>query len=131
MLNLIIPANLRRTHANCAETTFARQLSRLLVRRRFLNRYTTKHLRMECRIVGAILLSAAGLVIAVGIVGAQIANGIVRAGFYAASGGIVPTGPEDAYPYWFVVVSALVLAATGGVFLVGRDQPRRPHESET
>lgn len=79
---------------------------------------------MNRRIVGAILLSAAGLILTVGAVGAQIANGIVRAGFEAAAkGGVVPAGPGDVYPHWLVVVSAVVLAATGGVFLGGRDQP--------
>ena len=77
---------------------------------------------MNRKIVGAILLSAAGLVMAAGTVGAQIANAIVRAGFHAgAIGGVVPAGPGDAYPHWLVVMSALVLAATGGVFLRGRD----------
>jgi hypothetical protein len=79
---------------------------------------------MNNKIIGAILLSAAGLVAAIGTVGAQIANAIVLGGFYAGPmTGEVPPGPLQASPPWIVGAAILVLAGLGLYFLFRSDKP--------
>src|SRR5689334_21841968 len=59
---------------------------------------------MNRKIVGVILLIAAGVVLAICTVGAQVAYAIVRGGFYAGRmTGLVPPGPEAAFPHWLVI----------------------------
>lgn len=74
---------------------------------------------MNRKFVGAILLSSAGVVLTIGTVGAQIAYAIALAGFHARQilGGSIPPGPQDAYPHWLVIITALTLGATGISFL--------------
>jgi hypothetical protein len=63
------------------------------------------------KLISAILLSAAGLVAAIGAAGAQIAYAIVLGGFYAGNmTGEVPTGPQGAGLHWLVIVATIVLA---------------------
>jgi hypothetical protein len=69
---------------------------------------------MNNKIVGAILLSAAGVVAAIGAVGAQIASAIVLGQFYLSKvSGDVPPGPEHAMLHWSVIVATLALATAG------------------
>ena len=69
---------------------------------------------MNNKIAGAILLSASGLVTAIGAVGSQIAFAIVRGQFYVSKlSGEVPPGPENATLHWAVIIAVGVLAATG------------------
>jgi hypothetical protein len=80
---------------------------------------------MNDRIAGSILLSASGLVVVLGIAGAQIAQAIVLAGFYAGNlAGAQPLTPQQASPHWIVVPSALVLAAVVLSFLLRREAPK-------
>ena len=73
---------------------------------------------MSNKIVGAILLSAAGVVTAIGAVGAQIAAAIVRGQFYVSKiSGEVPPGPEHATLHWSVVIAILALAVAGLFYL--------------
>ena len=76
------------------------------------------HTHMNNKIAGAILLSASGLVAAVGAVGSQIAFAIVRGQFYVSKiSGEVPPGPEGASLHWSVILAVIVLAAVGIVLL--------------
>ena len=69
---------------------------------------------MKTKIAGVILLGFSGLIATIGIVGSQIAYGIVKAGFYAGNmTGQVPPGPESAVPHWIVIVSVSVLTILG------------------
>ena len=73
---------------------------------------------MNNKLLSAILLSSAGLVAAIGAVGAQIAYAIVLGGFYAGNiTGAVPSGPQGASPHWLVIVATIVLAVLGLYFL--------------
>jgi hypothetical protein len=73
---------------------------------------------MNNRLTGALFLSAAGMIAALGTAGAQIAYAIVLGGFYAGHAtGAVPPGPQTTSPHWIVVVSIVVLAAFGLYFL--------------
>lgn len=75
---------------------------------------------MNRKIVGAILLSAAGLVLTFGVVGAQVANAVVRAGFHAGKLDVVmPAGPEAAHPHGLVLAATLVLGGIALYFLFG------------
>jgi hypothetical protein len=75
------------------------------------------------KIVGAILLAVAGLVVAIGAVGSQIADAIVLGQFFGAKiGGTAPTGPENAGLHIGVIVAALVLALTGLIFLLRKSR---------
>jgi hypothetical protein len=78
---------------------------------------------MNNKLIGALLLSAAGLVAAIGAAGAQIAYAIVLGGFYAgAMTGVTPPGPEGAHLHWLVITAVIVLAISGLYFLF---QPQR------
>ena len=73
---------------------------------------------MNRKIVGAILLSSAGIVLAVGTVGAQVAFAIVLGLFEAGGhGGSVPPSPIDAYPHGLIDIVTLVLGVVGLYFL--------------
>ena len=73
---------------------------------------------MNNKLLSAILFSGAGLVAAIGAVGAQIAYAIVLGGFYAGNmTGAVPIGPQGASPHWLVIVATIVLAVLGLYFL--------------
>ena len=73
---------------------------------------------MNNKLISVILLSTAGLVAAIGAVGAQIAYAIVLGGFYAGNmSGAVPTGPQGASLHWLVIVATIVLAVLGLYFL--------------
>jgi hypothetical protein len=70
------------------------------------------------KLISAILLSAAGLVAAIGAVGAQIAYAIVLSGFYAGNmTGAVPPSPQGASIHWLVITAVIVLAVSGLYFL--------------
>ena len=72
---------------------------------------------MNDKLNGAFLLSAAGLVVAIGAAGAQIAYAIVLGEFYAESRtGPIPPGPAGASPHRLVITAAIVLAAFGLYF---------------
>jgi hypothetical protein len=76
---------------------------------------------MNRNIVGAIFLCTAGVVLTIGTVGAQVAYAVVQAGFFAGKmNGLVPPGPQAAYPHWLVIVTALVLGTLGIRFLRGQ-----------
>lgn len=76
---------------------------------------------MNRKIPGAILLSSAGIVLALGTAGAQIANALVLAGFLSGrQSGLTPPGPQSVYPHWLVIVTALALGAAGIRFLYGQ-----------
>ena len=73
---------------------------------------------MNNKLTGALLLSAAGLVTAIGAAGAQIAYAIVLYGFYAGNiTGEVPPGPGDTSLHWLVITTVIVLAVFGLYFL--------------
>jgi len=75
---------------------------------------------MNNKAVGAILLSASGLVAAVGAVGSQIASAIVEGLFYTAKmGGSGIPHLKDASPHWTVTVMVVLLAGLG-IFFVFR-----------
>jgi len=83
--------------------------------------FNSLHIIMNNKSIGAILLSAAGVVTAIASVGAQIANAIVLGLFKAGGhGGIVPAGPDEASLHWSVIVAILTLTAAGSVFLFRR-----------
>jgi hypothetical protein len=74
---------------------------------------------MNTEIAGAILLSASGLVAAVGAVGSQIAHAIVRGQFHVANiSGEIPPGPDQASLHWAVILAVVVLAASGIALLM-------------
>jgi|WetSurMetagenome_2_1015567.scaffolds.fasta_scaffold1348840_1 hypothetical protein len=74
---------------------------------------------MNKKLLGVILLSVSGLVIAIGTVGAQIAQAVILAGFYAGNHtGEVPLGPGSGSIHWIIFVSAAALALGGVYFLV-------------
>jgi hypothetical protein len=78
---------------------------------------------MDNKFTGALLLSAAGLVAAIGAAGAQIAYALVLNGFYAGNmTGITPPGPAGAHLHWLVIAAVVVLAASGLYFLF---QPKK------
>ena len=78
---------------------------------------------MNHKIVGAILLSVAGFVAAVGTAGAQLANALVLAAFdLSKMGGNVPASPSEASPHWLVFVLAALLTASGLFFLFGKSK---------
>jgi hypothetical protein len=67
---------------------------------------------------GAILLSAAGVTVAIGLIGARIANALVLAGFYAGSmTGVNPPGPNEASMPWQVLAFVIILGVLGLYFL--------------
>ncbi len=73
---------------------------------------------MDNKRTGALLLSAAGLITAIGAAGAQIAYAIVLGGFYAGSmTGLNPPGPEGAQLHWSVITAIVVLGVSGIYFL--------------
>ena len=73
---------------------------------------------MKNKTIGALLLSAAGLVAAIGAAGTQISSAIVLGGFYAGTmTGGNPPGPERARLHWLVIAVVIVLAVSGLVFL--------------
>jgi hypothetical protein len=73
---------------------------------------------MNNKIAGSILLSTSGLIATIGIIGSQISQALVKAGFYAGSNtGAVPPGPENASLHWVVIVSIIALAVLGAYFL--------------
>lgn len=73
---------------------------------------------MGNKFTGALLLSVASLVAAIGAVGAQIASAIVLGGFYAGNmTGEVPPGPSSANPHWSVITAVIVLVVSGLFFL--------------
>ncbi len=83
---------------------------------------------MNNKIVGAILLVGAGLVAAVGTVGAQIAFGLVRGGVEAGmavghTGGTLPPSVADASPHWLVFVLVSLLTLSGLYFLFCKNKP--------
>ena len=73
---------------------------------------------MNNKLTGALLLSAAGLVAAIGVAGAQIAYAIVLGGFFAGTmTGPNPPGPSGATLHWLVIAAVIVLAFSGLYFL--------------
>jgi hypothetical protein len=73
---------------------------------------------MNRKLVGAILLSSAGFILAIGTVGAQVAYALVCAGFDAGQrSGLVPPSPIDAYPHGLIDIVSLVLGVIGLYFL--------------
>ena len=85
---------------------------------------------MSNKIVGAILLSTAGLVAAVGAVGAQIAFAIVRGQFYLSKvTGEFPPGAEKATLHWTIVVTVALLAAPGLYFLFRDRRSDQPDDN--
>lgn len=73
---------------------------------------------MKDKLSGAILLSTAGLTMAIGSIGARIANAIVLAGFYAGSmTGVNPPGPNEARLPWLVLAAGIILSVLGLYFL--------------
>lgn len=79
---------------------------------------------MNDKVVGAILLSAAGLVAAIGAVGSQIALAIVQGQFFVSKmpGGV--PGPEQVTLHPAVIIAALGLAAAG-LFLLFRPSKQK------
>jgi hypothetical protein len=78
---------------------------------------------MNNKLIGALLLSAAGLVVAIGAAGAQIAYAIVLGGFFAGTmSGPNPPGPAGASLHWSVITAVIVLAVSGLYFLF---QPKK------
>jgi hypothetical protein len=78
---------------------------------------------MNRKIIGAILLSAAGLVAAIGAVGAQVAFAICQSALYQAGvGQSVPPSLGGVALHWVVIVVVLVLAASGFFFLFCREK---------
>ena len=72
---------------------------------------------MNNKLISAILLSTAGLVAAIGAVGAQIAYAVVLGGFYAGNmTGAVPPGSQGASIHWSVITAMIVLAILGLYF---------------
>ena len=64
--------------------------------------------------IGALLLGTAGLVAAMGVVGTQIAQAIVLAGFYAGNmGGEVPASLQNGQLHWLVITAIIVQATVG------------------
>ena len=81
---------------------------------------------MNNKIVGAILLSAAGVVAALGAIGAQIAFAIVEGQFYVSKmSGVVPPGPEHATLHWSVTIAVSLLTASGLLFLFRPSKPEK------
>jgi hypothetical protein len=73
---------------------------------------------MNTKITGSILLSAASLVLTIGIVGNQIALAVIKAGFYAGNmTGQNPPGPESVSIHWLVIIATTILTAFGLYFL--------------
>jgi hypothetical protein len=73
---------------------------------------------MNDKAAGAILVCAAGFVVAIGAVGSQIADAIVLGQFFGAKiGGIAPTGPENAGIHIGVIVASVILVLTGFILL--------------
>lgn len=73
---------------------------------------------MKDRRSGAILLSAAGLIMVMGSIGVRIGNAIVLAGFYAGSmTGVNPPGPDEASLPWPVLAVVIILGVFGLYFL--------------
>ena len=78
---------------------------------------------MRNKIVGAILLSAAGFVAAVGTIGAQLSASIVLAAFHLAKiGGTTPPSPSDVSPHWLIFVLIAILTTSGLFFLFSRNK---------
>lgn len=78
---------------------------------------------MNDKFAGAFLLGMAGLIVAIGAMGSQIADAIVLGQFYVSkTSGYVPTGPENAGLHLSIIIAAVVLSLTG-IFLLFR-KPR-------
>ena len=79
--------------------------------------------KMNNKIIGAILITIAGLTTIVGIVGAQIANAIVVNGFYSGQmTGMVPPGPDDVHMNSLIIIVSLVTALLGLYFLLDMEK---------
>jgi hypothetical protein len=77
-----------------------------------------KELTVKNKQIGALLFGVAGMVAAIGVAAAQIAQAIVLAGFYAGNmSGEVPTGPQNATLHWLVITAVITLAAIGLFYL--------------
>jgi hypothetical protein len=73
---------------------------------------------MKYKLSGALLLSAAGLTAAIGLIGTRIANAIVLAGFYAGSmTGVNPPSPDKAILPGLVLAAVIILGVLGLYFL--------------
>ena len=78
---------------------------------------------MNRKLIGAILLSAAGLVTAIGAVGAQIALALCQSALYQAGvGRSDPPRLADASLHWAVILVALILVILALIFLFSREK---------
>jgi hypothetical protein len=78
---------------------------------------------MNQKIIGAILLIAAGCVAAVGTVGAQVANSIVLEAFVNSKmSGAWPASPSETSPHWLIFVMVALLTASGLFCLFGKSK---------
>jgi phosphotransferase system glucose/maltose/N-acetylglucosamine-specific IIC component len=83
---------------------------------------------MQNQITGAILLSSAAGIVAIGVVGAQVANAIVLGQFYVAKmSGETPPSPSRGIPHPLILVAAGVLAVFAVYFLF-RSTCRSKHD---
>lgn len=74
---------------------------------------------MNNKIKGVAFLCTAGLVAAIGTVGAKIAAAIVLGGFYAGTNtGLIPPSPQDVGMGNLLIFVTIVLAAAGLVLLL-------------
>jgi len=79
---------------------------------------------MSNKIAGAILLAGAGIVTAVGAVGAQIAGLNTLVGFLASRlAGTPAPKVAEMLPSWLILAVAALLALTGVFLLVKRNGP--------
>ena len=73
---------------------------------------------MQNRIVWAILVSTAAVLMAIGVVGRQVANAILLGQFHVAKiSGELPPGPTHGTPHALIFLVAGILAAVGVYFL--------------
>lgn len=74
---------------------------------------------MNNKMIGALLLTASGLITTLGLVGAQIANAIVLSGFFTGDMTYEnPPGPQAANLPGLVLVAVIILAALGLFYLL-------------
>ena len=84
---------------------------------------------MYNKLVGAILLGSAGIVLAVGVVGSQMVNEIARNTGQAADASWARSY-NRINPHWIVIVAATALAVSGIGFIIRKskadhDDPRQ------
>jgi len=77
------------------------------------------------KLKGVVFLCTAGLVAAIGTVGAKIAAAIVLGGFYSGMrSGIVPPSPQDIGMGNLLIFVTIVLAAAGLILLLLPDSKK-------